>query len=132
MAAVEATGPRVLLVDDEPRLLSALERVLRREPYRLESVSNAAAALDRLAGPPAIDLVVSDHKMPGMSGIELLAIVRVRWPDCARILLSGWTAGIPEDDLDAAGLHAQHPKPWDDVELKRSIRHALGLPAQGE
>ena len=118
--------PVVLLVDDDSRVLSALRRGLRREPILIETAANAREALDRLDG-DAIDLVMSDHKMPGLSGIELLKTVRSRWPETQRILLSGWTSEIPRHDLDAADLFCVIAKPWDDDELRRSIRRAVGI-----
>jgi CheY-like chemotaxis protein len=115
-----------LLVDDDPRVLSALRRGLRREAIRIETAGNAREALDLLAD-DAIDLVISDQKMPGLSGIELLERVRSRWPETQRILLSGWTSEIPQAKLDAAGLFCVIAKPWEDAELRRSIRKAVGI-----
>lgn len=118
-------GPVVLLVDDEPRVLSALRRSLRREGYRLETAEHPARALERLASSPPVDLVVSDHKMPGMTGAEMLAEVARRRPETARILLSGWVAEISEAKLAEADPAAVLGKPWDDAELKTAIREAL-------
>jgi DNA-binding response OmpR family regulator len=122
-----ANRKRVLLVDDEQRMLSALRRALRREPFDLEVAENGTQALERLALDPAIDLVISDYKMPGMSGIDLLTRIRATAPETARILLSGWTSEIPQSEISGAGLSATIGKPWDDAELKASIREALGL-----
>jgi len=121
------SGPVVLLVDDDDRVLSALRRALRREPFEIETVSNGANALERIAIAPPIALVISDYKMPGMNGVELLTAVRTEAPETARILLSGWTSEIPKAALAAAGLFAVHAKPWDDTKLKHSIRDALGV-----
>lgn len=118
--------PVVLLVDDESHVLSALRRCLRREPIRIETALNAREALEWLAD-HSVDLVISDQKMPGMSGTELLKTIRTRWPDVQRILLSGWSSEIPKTDLDAAGLLRVLAKPWEEAELKRSIREAVGL-----
>lgn len=124
-------APVVLLVDDDDRVLSALRRALRREPFEIETAPNAARALDRIAlAPPvapSIALVISDYRMPGMNGVELLTAVRAKIPKMARILLSGWMSEIPPAELAAAGLFAVHSKPWDDAELKLSIRDALGV-----
>ena len=114
----------LLLVDDEARILSALKRVLRREGYTIRLAKDAAGAVAILES-ESIDLVVSDYKMPGASGTELLAVVRRRWPEIRRILLSGWSREIPESELAMAAPHALHAKPWDDAELKAAIRDAL-------
>lgn len=119
-------GPVVLLVDDEPRMRSALKRTLRREGYAIETAGNASEALDRLAEGPPVDLVISDYKMPGQNGIELLTAIRKDAPGTARILLSGWTSEIDPTALRAAGCAAVLAKPWDDAELKAEIRAALG------
>jgi len=116
--------PIVLLVDDEPRVLSALSRGLRREDVQVETASNGREALARLSA-GSVALVISDQKMPGMQGIELLATVRERSPSTARILLTGWSGEIPQTELDRAGLFALIAKPWDDGELRRAVREAL-------
>jgi adenylate cyclase len=118
--------PVVLLVDDEAHVLSALRRGLRREAIRVETAGNGREALAWLADNP-VDLVISDYKMPGMSGVDLLQKVRARWPGVVRILLSGWTSEIPASTLDEAGLFCVIAKPWDDTELRDSIRKAVGL-----
>ena len=118
--------PVVLLVDDEERVLSALRRGLRRESITLETARNGREALEWLAENP-VDLVISDQKMPGMSGVTLLKTIRERWPTTRRILLSGWSSEIPKAAIDAAGLYCLVSKPWDDRELRCSIRKAVGL-----
>ena len=118
--------PRILLVDDEPRVLSALRRGLRREPLEIESAASGEEALE-LLGARRFALVISDQKMPGMSGVDLLARVRRDWPSTQRVLLSGWSSEIPEHEVGAAGLFAILPKPWDDAEIRDTIRRAVGL-----
>ncbi len=118
--------PIVLLVDDDAHVLAALRRGLRSEAFSVETAGNARAALERLET-ETVDLVISDQKMPGMSGIELLKGIRARWPGVERILLSGWTSEISESDFDAAGLFCVISKPWNDAELRLSIRRAMGL-----
>jgi DNA-binding NtrC family response regulator len=122
-----ADRPIVLLVDDDDRVLSSLRRSLRREPFEIETVGNAERALERLRVAPAVALVISDFRMPGMTGLELLKIVRQRYRSTARILLSGWTSEVPSAELAVAELFATHEKPWDDAALKASIRSALGI-----
>ncbi|MFK7897538.1 MAG: response regulator [Myxococcota bacterium] len=119
-----ASPPAVLLVDDDSRVLSALQRCLRREPFDLAIASDGEAALELLSE-RSFDLVISDQKMPGMSGLELLTIVRQKWPSAARVMLTGWSGEIDPMALKAAGLFATLPKPWDDGELRETIRRAL-------
>jgi response regulator RpfG family c-di-GMP phosphodiesterase len=116
----------VLVVDDEVRILSAIGRSLRRDGWRVLTAGTPADAL-RLLDEHAVDAVVSDHKMPRMSGLDVLeAAARVR-PAAARILISGWPDEIPADRLAALGIRALVPKPWEDAELKRVLRAALEL-----
>lgn len=118
--------PVVLLVDDESNVLSALRRVLRREAIRIESARNAREALEWIAG-HSVDLVISDQRMPGMTGIELLTAIRARQPEGRRVLLSGWTSEIPKADLDAAGLFCILAKPWEATKLRSCVRRAVGI-----
>ena len=116
----------VLLVDDEAHVLSSLRRGLRREKLTIRTAREGRGALEIMAA-HSIDLVISDHRMPGMSGVELLTTIRTRWPQTERILLSGWTEEISPGELKAAGLFAILSKPWDDGELRSAIRGALAL-----
>lgn len=126
----EDARPGVLFVDDDPRVLSAIVRSLRREPFRLETASDAREAIQRLQG-GRFELVVSDQRMPGSTGIELLCQVRARWPSTRRILLSGWTSGISRHELEAADLFRLLAKPWDEGELRSAIREAVGAGCSG-
>jgi response regulator RpfG family c-di-GMP phosphodiesterase len=114
----------VLIVDDDERILSALRRSLRREGYKLHTAESARAAL-RVLEDESIDVVVSDHKMPGMLGDELLEEVARRWPETVRFLLTGWPEAISRVRLARSGIRALIPKPWDDAELKSFLRGAL-------
>ncbi len=118
--------PVVLLVDDEAHVLSSLRRGLRRGKFTIRTAREGRGALEIMAA-HSIDLVISDHRMPGMSGVELLTTIRTRWPQTERILLSGWTEEISPSELKAAGLFEVLSKPWDDGELRRAIRGALAL-----
>jgi response regulator RpfG family c-di-GMP phosphodiesterase len=118
------SAPTVLVVDDEVRILSAIGRSLRREGWRVLTAGTPADAL-RLLDEHPIDAILSDHKMPRMSGLDVLEAAARRRPGAARILISGWPDEIPADRLAALGIRALVPKPWDDAELKRVLRAAL-------
>jgi len=85
----------ILLVDDEPNLTSALVRSLDRTQFEIFTADSAQKGLLILAGND-IDVVVSDERMPGMSGSEFLTEVRKQWPSTIRMILSG------QADLEAA------------------------------
>jgi len=116
--------PTLLVVDDEARILSALRRSLRREGWRVLTAGTPDEAL-RILDEEPIDAVLSDHKMPRMSGLEVLEAAARRRPNAARILISGWPDEVPAERLAALGVRALVPKPWNDAELKRILREAL-------
>jgi response regulator RpfG family c-di-GMP phosphodiesterase len=125
-ARVTNARPTLLIVDDEAQILSALKRTLRGEGYDVVTVENGAAAL-RILGKRGVDAILSDHKMPGMSGVQLLARVAEMRPDTIRMLITGWTHEIPAERLRAIGICALVTKPWDDAKLKATLRTVLGL-----
>ena len=114
----------VLIVDDEARILNALRRSLRREGWEILTAEGPREAL-RMLDDQAVDLVLSDHKMPGMTGSELLREVSERWPAVVRILITGWAEAVGDDEIREIGIRALIPKPWDDAELKATLRRHL-------
>lgn len=114
----------LLIVDDEVRILTALRRALRRESWQILTAETPGEGL-RLLGEHEVDLVLSDHKMPGMNGLEFLARASQLRPAARRVLITGWTEEVPAAELDAIGVRALLPKPWDDAQLKATLRAAL-------
>ncbi len=92
--------PTVLFVDDEPAILAATQRTLRAEPYEVFTAESAKEALE-LFEKHAIDVVVSDARMPGVSGFAFLEKVKERSPSTIRIMLTG------EADLSSASALIQ-------------------------
>jgi CheY-like chemotaxis protein len=119
-----ARSPLLLIVDDEQQILSALRRTLRREGFEIIAVDSTREALRTLEEHP-VDVILSDHKMPGMTGLQFLAQTAERWPHTLRILITGWTASIPEEEIRALGIRAVIPKPWEDANLKEILRKAI-------
>ena len=118
-------APLVLCVDDDTAVLSSLRRTLRGEPYEVVTASNAAQALASLRKRP-IDVVVSDERMPGVPGCELLAEVRERWPGTGRVILTGHPGHSVMIRGYRAGVDYLIHKPWDDESLRRAIRTLIG------
>lgn len=116
--------PRLLLIDDEAQILSALTRSLRREGYELLTAKTPREALRILEDSP-VDLILADHKMPGMSGLDLLGRAADLQPAAVRMLITGWSGSVTQKELEDIGIAAVIPKPWEDAELKASIREAL-------
>ena len=78
----------VLIIDDEPNVLEGLRQALRKSPYSVVTANRPEEALGILLE-RKMDIVISDHLMPGMTGTELLGLVHDRQPDAIRIMLSG-------------------------------------------
>ncbi len=108
---------RVLVVDDEQQVAHALRRLLRREGFEVEVAYSGEEALEKLQGFPP-DVVLSDFRMPGMNGSQLLQHVKARHPLALRLIISGYAdfksvaAGMSEGELCRF-----ISKPWDDAEL---------------
>ncbi len=116
---------KVLIVDDEASVLSSLRRLLRREPYDLITAGSGEEAL-RLLEEQRIPVVMSDQRMPGMTGIELLGEVRNRWPNTIRVVLSGYSAvQTIIEAINEGAVYKFLSKPWNDEELKGNVRQAL-------
>jgi len=119
--SAEAT---VLLVDDEPRVLDALEALLGAE-HRVLRASTPEEALKQLAREP-VAVVLSDQRMAGMTGTELLTRARALAPDTVRILLTAFTdTEALMASINAAGIYHFVLKPWDPTELRLLITGAV-------
>jgi EAL domain-containing protein (putative c-di-GMP-specific phosphodiesterase class I)/AmiR/NasT family two-component response regulator len=120
-----AAPPRVLLVDDDEQITRSLELALRKERMTITRVASGAEALERMAR-EAFDVVVSDERMPAMSGSELLAVVRERHPAVMRIILSGQASlEAAVAAINGAEIHRFLLKPCPAAELAVTIRDLL-------
>jgi response regulator RpfG family c-di-GMP phosphodiesterase len=116
----------VLLVDDEPNILQALQRLLRRETFRIVTATSGEEALKLLAQLSNVALIVSDQRMPQMNGAELLRRSRDLAPEAVRILLTGYSdLGDAVDAINLGGITRYLSKPWVDTELLQSVRGAV-------
>ncbi len=119
---------RVLVVDDERLVLSALRRTLMRADMEVFTASSGAEGLAVL-DQETVDLVVSDYKMPGMNGIEFLKQVSARWPAVRRCMLTAQADPETTEDALATGvLHKALRKPWDNCELIESLKAVAAGP----
>jgi response regulator RpfG family c-di-GMP phosphodiesterase len=122
--AAPALPTTLLLVDDEPGILSALRRLFRPHGYRILMAESGAAGL-AILDKEAVDLIISDMRMPEMDGATFLKEARQRWPRVMRILLTGYAdmtstvAAINEGEI-----YRYITKPWDDNEIVTVVREA--------
>ena len=126
----------LLIVDDEPSVRRALERLLRSEGYVIHSARDAAAA-ERILDNDAVDVILCDQDMPGKSGIEFLSGAAKRFPAQRRLMISG---RFQSDDvahaIDSGTVHKFMMKPWDDAilkaDLRASFRHVMASYGNGD
>ncbi|MDB5814068.1 MAG: histidine kinase [Rhodocyclales bacterium] len=115
----------LLLVDDEDNIISALRRLLRRDGYRILTANGGEAGLQVLEH-EHVDVIVSDQRMPGMTGTEFLSRAREKWPQTIRIVLSGYTElGSVTSAINEGSVYKFLTKPWDDEQLRANIADAV-------
>ena len=129
-----AGAERILLVDDDPGVLQALQRVIR---LGLRGADGARCAVDAFASADAAlavaqrvsyALAISDYRMPGRDGVEFLMALRELQPDCARIILSGYSdLNLLLSAINRLEIARFISKPWTDHELLAARDHVLAI-----
>ncbi|MDZ8068341.1 MAG: response regulator [Nostoc sp. DedQUE08] len=117
--------PKILVVDDEPDNLDLLYRTFYRD-YKVLRATSGPAALDLLAQEGEIAVIISDQRMPMMSGTEFLSLTATQYPDIIRIILTGYT-DVEDlvEAINAGKVFKYVTKPWEAEELKAVVRQAL-------
>ncbi len=118
---------KILCVDDERNVLKALRRLFMDEDsYEIFVAESGAEGLEILETEGDIRMVISDYRMPEMTGVEFLRQVYDKWPEAMRIVLSGYadTAAVVEA-INLGQIYKFIPKPWNDEELLSTISSAL-------
>jgi DNA-binding NarL/FixJ family response regulator len=116
---------QVLLVDDEPEVISAIKEALFHEPYEITGVGDPLEALRILATRP-FDVVVADEKMPSMGGAELLATVKRDYPATVRIILTGHASvSSAVQAINEGSVYRYLLKPFPATALGDVIRQGL-------
>ncbi|HTD06265.1 HD domain-containing phosphohydrolase [Undibacterium sp.] len=115
----------ILCVDDEPNILASLRRLFRIHGYSVLTAPGGQEGL-ALLETEAVDLVISDMRMPTMDGAAFLEHVRSRWPDTMRLLLTGY-ADVQSivEAINRGEIYRYITKPWDDHDIVLVVRHAL-------
>lgn len=115
----------VLLVDDDENVLRGLSRALRQQPYQLYTARSGEEAVDVLKA-HAVDVIVTDDRMPGMSGSDLLAWIAENCPEVMRIVLTGHaSAETAIRAINESSVYHFFTKPCNDFHLAMAIRKAL-------
>ena len=116
----------ILVVDDEETVRESLAAVLEREGYRVLLAEGGEEGLAVLKENPGIQLLISDHNMPGMTGIEFLKLVRERYPHVTRVMLTG----DPDPQtiirsINEGEVYRFIKKPWDNIALRVTVYFAF-------
>ncbi|MFZ6844723.1 EAL domain-containing protein [Undibacterium sp. RuTC16W] len=115
----------LLLVDDEPNILASVKRLLRRDGYQIFTANSGQDGL-RLLSENKVDVIVSDQRMPEMTGVEFLRNAKKLYPDTIRIVLSGYTElQSITDAINEGAIYKFLTKPWEDEQLKEQIAEAF-------
>jgi response regulator RpfG family c-di-GMP phosphodiesterase len=118
--------PKVLFVDDEENILKAVKRLFLDEPIEAFTATSGEEALNLLKQDPGVAVIVSDQRMPSMSGAEFLEKSREIVPDAVRIVLTGYAdVKAAVDAINKGGAYRYVGKPWNDDELVSIIRDAV-------
>jgi len=117
----------ILIVDDEEKIVKSLTRILMDDGYTILGALSGEEGLSKLKN-HEVELVISDQKMPGMSGLEFLKKVQLDYPHILTIMLTAH--GDLETAMEAineAGVYKFILKPWNEADLRLTIRRALEL-----
>jgi len=115
----------LLIVDDEDNIVSSLKRLLRRDGYHIVTANSGAQGLQCLAQFD-VDVIISDQRMPGMTGVEFLRRTKELYPDTIRMVLSGYTElQSITDAINEGAIYKFLTKPWDDERVRAHIQEAF-------
>ena len=120
----------LLLVDDDPAILSLMNRMLRHEGFRILTAENGEQALNLLASNP-VGVVISDQRMPNMTGVELLSRVRGLYPDTVRVVMSAQVdVDTVTEAINQGAVYRVLAKPCNDDVLRATLKDAFAQRAQ--
>lgn len=123
--ALSSAGFTLLIVDDEPNVLAALRRAFRKEGWLVLTAPNADEGMELLATHD-VGVVMSDQRMPGVTGTEFLHAVKEMYPDTIRLLLTGYADfSTVIDAVNRGDLYKVLSKPIDDASLRENIHQAF-------
>ena len=117
----------ILIVDDEESILNSFQRILADEDYEVHAVNNGSEGLNKLrTAQKPYSVIVSDQRMPEMSGVQFFAQAKDIFPDAVRILLTGYAdSNAIIDAINKGGVHLYFTKPWREEEILLHIKQSL-------
>jgi two-component system probable response regulator PhcQ len=115
----------ILIVDDESSVIASLKRSLLDEDYTVHTALSGEEGL-KILKQHRVKVVLSDERMPGMTGAKFLALVKDRYQDTVRMMLTGHASiEATMHAVNAGEIYRFFVKPWNDIELKQAIRSAM-------
>ncbi len=117
----------ILIVDDEYSILNAFKRILADEDYEVHVANSGSEGLNKLrSAPKPYSLIISDQRMPEMSGVQFFAQAKEIFPDAVRILLTGYAdSDAIIEAINKGGVHLYFTKPWHEEEILLHIKQSL-------
>jgi len=119
----------LLIVDDEKPILDSISRILRKYPFQLATALSARQAMELMEEKQLRPkVVISDQRMPGISGVEFLKWVREHHPEIVRVLLTGYgDLETAKQAINLGGIYRYLEKPWDEKELIQTVQEGVNL-----
>ncbi len=121
----EEQAKRILVVDDEPGVCQSVEKVLRRKAHDVAQALSVADALQMLEAGEKFDLVIADLMMPQVDGVQLLKIVKDRWPQLPVLIMTGYASIASAVETAKNGAVGYIPKPFTPEELESVVEGLL-------
>lgn len=122
----------LLIVDDDQNIVAALKRLLRKDGYHIVTAESGHEGLQKLAE-NEVDVIVSDQRMPGMTGVEFLRRTKELYPETIRMVLSGFTElRTITDAINEGAIYKFLTKPWDDEHVRTHIQEAFHQKEMGD
>ncbi len=120
-----ANQTNILVVDDEASVCRSVEKILIRKGYQVAQALCVSSALDKLEGIGGFDLIIADLMMPQAGGLELLKIVRERWPKTPVLIITGYASISSAVESTRNGAVGYLPKPFTPQELEQAVDEVL-------
>ena len=123
---MKSSKANILLVDDDPHIRSLGREILEKLGYQVETAAHGEEVLARFSQGQALDLVILDYHLPGMSGLEVIHRLKGLYPGTEVLVASGFFSNRDKEQLTAGGATGFLCKPFRLGELRSRIEEVLG------